>query len=244
MSDELAALAAREADFLRAQAYELTNRATEMDAIASPDEQPLEASLPGAPATSDGGQMQTDEAPHKLALIVGHQANMPGAYAVAPINCHEYEWGGVLARTIAATVHDQGVAVRIFTRDVGGIRGAYARVRDWGASAAIELHFNSFSRRATGTETLTLVDVPGEMAFAKAVQTAMLTTLNLPDRGIKAPHPKRGAVALNQLTVPHILIEPFFGSNPDDAARAHERQDKMAVAIGFAASEFVKGQAA
>lgn len=243
MSDELAARAAREAAWLRARAFELTDRAAEWEALAHPGGQVHEISLPGAPA--DTVELVTDEAPLKLALIVGHQATMPGAYALHPIDMHEYEWADILALEIATTAHEAGVAVRIFKRDVGGIRGAYQRVRDWGASAAIELHFNSFGKAsATGTETLTLVDVPGEQAFAKAVHTAMLTTLNLSDRGIKEPHPTRGAVALNQLSVPHILIEPFFGSNPDDVARAYERQDKMAVAIGFAASEFVKGQAA
>ncbi|GAB5502771.1 N-acetylmuramoyl-L-alanine amidase [Pyruvatibacter sp.] len=231
-------LAMREAAFLRAQAYELTDRATELEGLAGVQATFDEVDLPGVDA---GGASQPIARP-KLAIIVGHQRTAPGAHAVHPINQHEYEWCGDLAMRIAETSHKEGVATRIFKRDLGGIRGAYGRVRDWEADAAIELHFNSFSESSTGVETLTLVDVPGELDFATAVQVAMVSTLGLRDRGVKDPHPKRGAVALGQLAVPHILVEPFFGSNPNDAAVAHARKDALAVNMAVAAVLFLKGQ--
>lgn len=233
-------LAMREAAFLRAQAYELIDRATELESLAGEQAAFNEVELPGFDA---GGSAAPIVRP-KLAIVVGHQRTGPGAYAVHPINQHEYEWCGDLALRIAETTHKEGVATRIFKRDLGGIRGAYGRVRDWEADAAIELHFNSFSETSTGTETLTRLDVPGEQNFAAAVQAAMVSTLGLRDRHVKPPHPKRGAVALGQLEVPHILVEPFFGSNPNDTAVAHARKDALAVNMAVAAVLFLKGQGA
>ena len=42
-----------------------------------------------------------------------------------------------------------GAKAKTFFRDEVGIRGAYAAVRDWGADAAIELHFNAAGPTAT-----------------------------------------------------------------------------------------------
>lgn len=231
--------ATREAARWRALAYDAADHAAELEALAAAHA--VRASRPAPPPASGTRPM--------LALVVGHQKTAPGAMAVEPIRAPEYEWCGGLAMLVADAARAGGLAVRVFWRDDGGIRGAYGRVRDWIAegtaqgmpACAIELHFNAFNGLVSGTETLVVTDAPRERDFALAIQRAMVEALGLPDRGVKPPHPKRGAVALNQLDVPHVLIEPMFGDNLHDAGIAHARQHRLADALAGACVAFLTG---
>lgn len=180
----------------------------------------------------------------KLALVVGHTGARPGACAGPPIEQSEYAWNTDLAARMAAfatTALADTLLVAIFTRDDGGIAGAYGRARAWGADAAMELHFNAAGPFATGSETLYLTAV--SRGFAEAIQAATVAALGLRDRGIKTPHQAsggRGAANLSQMGVrPSILTEPFFGSNPGDAAVAEARKQRLAEAQMDAASQYL-----
>jgi len=177
----------------------------------------------------------------KLALVVGHTKAAAGAFAGAPISQSEYPWNTDLAERMKAYGNgalSSSLAVEVFTRDEGGVAGAYRRARAWSADAAIELHFNAASPAATGTETLYLT--PASAVFAAAIQTAMVEALGLRDRGIKTPDEAsggRGAANLRQMGArPSILIEPFFGSNPSDRATAHDRKQALAERLMVAAN--------
>lgn len=166
----------------------------------------------------------------KLALVVGHTSAAPGAHAVDPIGQNEYFWNSDLAQRMKAYAGQVAQPLAIFFRDNVGIPGAYRRAGEWGADAVIELHFNSVDdSRATGTETVFVTE--RSKAFARAVQTAMVRVLGLRDRGVKEPWQGRGRASLTQLAIPSILVEPFFGSNPGDAARAEDRKDELAATI-------------
>ncbi|KAA5605403.1 N-acetylmuramoyl-L-alanine amidase [Roseospira marina] len=184
----------------------------------------------------------------KLALVVGHTRARPGAFAVAPIGQSENTWNTDLATTMKAIAdtdadagHPGAVSVSIFTRDDGGVVGAYRRARQWGADAALELHFNAAMPAATGTETLYLT--PASQGFAAVIQAATVAALGLRDRGIKTPHAAsggRGAANLSQMGArPSILTEPFFGSNPGDCAAAHTRKRRLAAAQIRAAGHYL-----
>lgn len=178
----------------------------------------------------------------KLAIVVGHRANSAGATAVPPIAANEYEWNSDLAEKMAAHAASvPGADVLIFTRDDGGIVGAYRKAKEWGADGAIELHFNSAGPSASGTETLYLT--PPSRPFAEAVQDATTSVLGLRDRGIKTPHEAsggRGTQNLSQMGVrPSILTEPFFGSNTSDCQVAKESKPELARAQLEAAVNFL-----
>lgn len=166
----------------------------------------------------------------KLAVVVGHTQESPGAFGQAPVNQNEYFWNGDLADRMKR--HAEGVpglAVEVFFRDQGGISGAYRRAGEWGADACIELHFNSFEGNAKGTETIYVTD--RSKALAQALQDAMVGALSLRDRGIKPPQDGRGRQSLTQLDVPSVIVEPFFGSNRADCERAVEKKDQLAATL-------------
>lgn len=180
-------------------------------------------------------------AAHRLAVIVGHSEARPGAAGLPPIAAREYPWNLGLAGFMesAARGHDD-FALRVFTRDRGGLRGAYGRARDWRAGAAIELHFNAAaSAEAGGTETL-YGDAARDGAFAAAIQAAMLGVLGLRDRGCKLPWAGRGAVNLSLLAVPSVIVEPGFGSNRHDCRVMHERRGPLAAALVAAAAGYLE----
>ncbi|WP_170294647.1 N-acetylmuramoyl-L-alanine amidase [Roseospira navarrensis] len=180
----------------------------------------------------------------KLAIVVGHTGARPGAFAVDPIAQSENAWNADLAGRMKAFADSHltdSLSVEIFTRDDGGVSGAYRRVREWGADAAIELHFNAATPAATGTETL--YHTAASRGLAEVVQAATLETLGLRDRGVKTPHEAsggRGTANLSQMGVrPSILTEPFFGSNPGDCAIAQSRKQHLAEAQVGAAARYL-----
>jgi len=190
--------------------------------------------------TGDGvDEPQRPAVVKKLAIVVGHTQIRPGAIAVAPIDAYEYPWNTDLAKQMKGHADDAGMAIEIFYRDNVGITGAYQQAADFGASAVMELHFNSFeSPAATGTETLWAT--AASETFAQAAQQAMDQALGLRSRGVKHRNSGRGFKSLTQLpATPSILIEPFFGSNPRDCSVAHEKKSALAQALVGAARRFL-----
>ncbi len=169
----------------------------------------------------------------KLAVVVGHTQARPGARAVAPIGEHEYVWNTDLAQRMKTHADTTGQPLAVCFRDDGGIAGAYGRAGDWGAEAVIELHFNSATPAASGTETILETDQSRDLA--QAVQAAMVSTLGLRDRGVKPPWQGRGRASLTALPVPSVIVEPFFRSNAIDAATAEANKDALAAALVDAA---------
>ncbi|MCK9513575.1 MAG: N-acetylmuramoyl-L-alanine amidase [Pigmentiphaga sp.] len=186
-----------------------------------------------------GGLRSSNAPPHlpsrplptrRIALVVGHNPRAQGAVRVTDGRT-EYDWCGALAEQVAALEPGRYVVIRR-TPGAGEIARAYAEVDASGATASVELHFNSFSTpSATGTETL----ISGSAAsrrLATLVQAEMVAALGLRDRGLKQTAPKQGGhAALNAGRPPAILIEPYFGSNRADCEAADRSLPALAAGI-------------
>lgn len=167
----------------------------------------------------------------KIAIVVGHNEKAQGAVRVTDGRT-EYDWNSELAAAIRDLNPKQ---VMVFHRkhDPAGytaeIHDCYARCDMWGADVSCELHFNSFTTAASGTETL--FATKAGKAVAEKVQAAMVGALGLRDRGLLHRPSGRGAGSLIAGKAPAVLVEPYFGSNPTDCLRADERFGKLAEAI-------------
>lgn len=107
-------------------------------------------------------------------------------------------------------------------------RTALANARN--ADLFISIHCNSNDRdSATGTETL--YDTAQSATLAIAIQTALINTLGLPDRG--AVVPPRNLWVLRATKMPAVLAELAFINNPKEEAllNAPAFQQKAATAI-------------
>lgn len=177
-----------------------------------------------------------------LAIIVGHTSRRSGAHAVAPLSSNEYQYNNQVARLIKSYAGEKGLEAEIFLRDQVGIPGAYEKASEWEPDAICELHFNAANGRARGTEIL-YSDVRDQMGihekeFAEIMQKDLCALFNRQgsqDRGIKnrtGRSGERGFTNLSQnFSVPSILLEPFFGDNPDDAKLGLQLQGEYAKAV-------------
>ena len=173
----------------------------------------------------------------QLAIVVGHNAVRQGALRPDTSET-EYVWNNRLALLMAALAEDYGITARVFRRvETGSYRRelevVYAEADRWGADASIELHFNSFAdASAGGTETLSS-GTAASLRFAAAVQQEVVATLGLRDRGVKTVREGRGSGSLISGRAPAILVEPFFGTNPQGQAASDERHEQEALAHAY-----------
>ena len=179
--------------------------------------------------------------PFRIALVIGHNARQPGAVRVTD-DVPEYRWNGQLAGAIAALAPDRYRIVHR-TYGAGEIARAYAEVDKLGVDASVELHFNSAADfRATGTETLTS-GTRNSVRLATAMQHHMVRALGLRDRGLLVRgRGDRGGASLWTGVPPAVLIEPYFGSNAGDCARADLQFAALAAAIHTACTAYLEGR--
>lgn len=176
-----------------------------------------------------------------IALVIGHNERQPGARRVTD-GVQEYAWNSDLAAAIAALAPDRYRIVRR-TPGPGEVSRAYAIVDGLRVAGSVELHFNSAaSPAATGTETLTS-GTTGSLRLARAMQARMVAALGLRDRGlVTRARGERGGASLWSGRAPAVLLEPYFGSNPGDCARADARFAQLAAAIHAACTDFLNGR--
>lgn len=173
----------------------------------------------------------------KVAVVVGHNAQAPGAYAREPIGRTEFEFNCAVAVAMERLSVPGGVVMSRFLRTaLGGytqeIRRVYGYVDAWGADASIELHFNADGPTATGTETLHSGS-PGSLRLATCLQAAMLAALKLRDRGLVERREGRGALSLVAGRAPAVIVEPFFGSSTLDCMSVAAAGGAEGLAIAY-----------
>lgn len=183
----------------------------------------------------------------KVAIVVGHTKNAPGAESKT-LRTTEYPWNKDLAAKIVAQ-SPNGIEFKTFLRDDGGVAGAYKAGDKWGADAFVELHFNS-SHNVTSTGTGVLYQTGKSKAWAEALYAELSKVLRLKawpggTDGVCTPfqasgRQERGKGSLTASSAPSALIEPFFGSNPNDSRMAQSNKDRMAAAVARAAATYFK----
>lgn len=179
----------------------------------------------------------------KLAIVVGHNETSQGAVRT---DTHETEfhYNSDLAERIKDVLSDYDGYVdgKVFYRVLGGgyseeIARVYNEVNDWGATASIELHFNSAGDpRASGTETFSSGSAKS-LILAEEVQMEMVEALGLRDRGIKIRNSRtkgRGYLSLVSGNAPAILIEPFFGSSSIGQRATDDDHERRSLAEAIA----------
>lgn len=176
---------------------------------------------------------------HKLAIVVGHNAQAQGAQR-GDNGESEYMFNSRIARLMEeyARAKYPDLDVRVFFRQPMGsytneIRRVYDQVDAWAAHLSMELHFNaSESPSASGTETLTS-GTPASMAAAVAVNDEVVRALGLRDRGVKTRSKGRGSASLIFGRAPAILVEPFFGSSTKGLTATDEASEEKVLAMAY-----------
>ncbi len=182
----------------------------------------------------------------KLAIIIGHSEGAQGAMALPPLGQSEYEYNTGLADLIASHSEQYNLDCRIFNRNIG-LLTAYKNVNAWVVgqrACAIELHFNAAeAASARGSETLYTGEVAESPRLAETVQKYMCIALQRQpgqNRGTKLLGANdRGHYNLTLAKCASVIVEPFFGSNPDECQLALQYKSSYASSLAFAAQFYL-----
>ncbi len=99
------------------------------------------------------------------------------------------------------------------------------------ADIFVSIHMNSStSEDANGTETLTF-DEDGMSCFlGKCIQEMVIQRVGLKDRGVKV---RKDLIVLNSTTMPAVLVEAAFISNPNEKLLLTKAETKKKIAEGI-----------
>lgn len=189
-----------------------------------------------------------------VALIVGHTKSAAGAVGADPIGVQEYHYWTSQMPIHQQAFKDLEIESKVFYRDGVGIAGAYKAAQEWlkvhddKICVLIEYHFNAAKGPAFGTETLhsDKSDAKGvqEKRFAQIVQDQMVKCYGRTgkgNRGLKNLGNRGEAGFFNLVQIvnrPSVLIEPFFGDNPEEAVLAKNKEKELANALALAVQLF------
>ena len=153
----------------------------------------------------------------KVALVIGHSKNKPGAKNVK-YNRTEFNFNEGMVIDIKNII-ERDYEVEIVYRDT--YSGLPDKINALNPDLVISFHCNAFDTKASGTETLYYHTSKKGKEVAKVFQSKMVDILGLPDRGIKGRTSKdRGGHLLKRTNAPCIIVEPFFIDNNFDYMRA------------------------
>lgn len=177
---------------------------------------------PDAPKPPPAAESTPAQKPAKgrIALVVGHTE---GTGSQSIDGRDEWRTRELVARRAKEMLADRGYAVRIFYRDgrlsYGAAMAAHGRAIDrWQADIAIELHFNSATKKATGTECICISDAGAEVA--RDVCAGWHEDFpDLPLRRAEGVYRKtrgNGVGFCRAPRCPAVVWEPFFASHPEE----------------------------
>ena len=169
-----------------------------------------------------------------IGLIVGHEKRAPGASFNNEAFKHEYDYNTAVAAAVATIAEQMGVKTSVVFRDGIGISGAYREMRKIAPDCCIELHFNAYNGKVTGTETLCTTDA-NDKELANMVQSFVCAAFGREgfSRGVKvlSRSSRGGGNVYSGYGFANCLVEPFFGDNAGEAKMAAGNIDKYAKSL-------------
>ena len=171
---------------------------------------------------------------HKVCIDVGHTPAKPGAVSKLT---NEYQQNIKLANKLAVCLHRlQLIPVVVYRETYTGLP---ALINQTNANICISVHANAATPDATGSETLYCAGSVRSKNLADIMQSYM-TVLGLRNRGIKPLRlGDRGGSLVAKTIMPHVIIEPYFLTNPNDIKIATNRMDELAESIASACVSYL-----
>lgn len=198
-------------------------------------------------------EVQKKAPPGILVVIIGHGTSKKGvmdkgAWGTAPISMSEFDYNNLVASDMATYAKEIGLSCVILNK-----KGSSSKIvgdttnnlvaEFGGKGCAIELHFNSFNKVASGTEVLFDTREKDNAFFAGICLDQMVSLFKKPNRGIKDRTKEgRGKENLEFVKVTSCLVEPLFGDTEGDAKLLKNKRTEYARCLVDAAVEYLKGK--
>ena len=168
----------------------------------------------------------------KIFINPGHDMDLdPGACAN---NIREVDIALAIGEKLKKTMEVIGYPCQLLQSDnlngeTKGKPNVCATANNSGADIFVSIHCNSAANTsAKGTETLVYSTGGKAELLAKCIQTQIVNSLNMVDRGIKV---RPDLCVLRETTMPAVLVEAAFISNHEDAYKLMYRIEEFANAI-------------
>lgn len=182
----------------------------------------------------------------RIAVVVGHDERNQGAYSLT-LDVREWAFNVPLAAGVVQDLEARGAVARIFERPAGvGYSTAMAtltsEVNTWAPDLVVSLHFNSMADTSfAGCCVLHWPSsVRGNLAAA-AISEAVSGAVGNRNRGAVAQADSWSGAPLYILrdtAAPAVIVESFFGSNPEDATKGRKARDSGALATAIAGAAY------
>ena len=182
----------------------------------------------------------------RIAVVVGHDERNQGAYSLT-LDVREWAFNVPLAACVVQDLEARGAVARIFERPAGvGYSTAMAtltsEINTWAPDLVVSLHFNSMGDTSfAGCCALHWPSsVRGNLAAA-AISEAVSGAVGNRNRGAVAQADSWSGAPLYILrdtAAPAVIVESFFGSNPDDATKGRKARDSGALAAAIAGAAY------
>lgn len=168
----------------------------------------------------------------KIFINPGHDMDLdPGACAN---NLREVDIALAIGEKLKKTMEVIGYPCQLLQSDnlngeTKGKPNVCATANNSGADIFVSIHCNSAANTsAKGTETLVYSTGGKAELLAKCIQTQIVNSLNMVDRGIKV---RPDLCVLRETSMPAVLVETAFISNQEDAYKLMYRIEEFANAI-------------
>jgi len=149
----------------------------------------------------------------KIALVVGHKKEKPGACNKTNNIC-EWAFNDKLAHDIAVITDDR-CEIEIVYRD--RYKDLPEKINALNPNFVICLHCNAFNTKVSGTSVLYYYKSKRGKKMATIFQNEIVKALGLRNRGIKGKSSEeKGGYVLRETKAPCIITEPFFLDNDND----------------------------
>lgn len=161
----------------------------------------------------------------KVYLNPGHDRKLDSGAVNTHLALRECDLAYDLGCLVQERLERNGIAVICGQCD--DLAAVCSEANEKEADVFVSLHFNAFTMRATGTETL-VSGTPDSLLLGHCIQSNIRAVLCLPDRGLKE---RPGLFVLRRTAMPAVLAEVCFIDNDYDIKRYLGRAEEVASAI-------------
>ena len=145
-----------------------------------------------------------------IAISAGHLPDAKGAYNKT-YQLWEHHLCYELALDVAAALYDEGIPVLFVP--TGTLTQKIAHINKHNPLCAVEIHLNSWTQVASGTECLYYPRSERGKKLATYLQGYLVDRLGLRNRGVIA---RKNLVFLSRTNCPAVITESLFLNNDED----------------------------
>ena len=173
---------------------------------------------------------QTNNMEKKVSIVVGHTKKKPGACGLG-IEC-EWEFNKKVAEHLK-DICDIYYYDNYNSGYTAMVKRNATLMNMKNYTLNIELHYNYANFLANGCETLYYFPNMKGKQLAQEFSKLISKTFRVKNRGVKAlaNENDRGFAAVYYPRATTLLVEPFFGSSPEDVARFYGKEKEYADTI-------------